>query len=62
MSMTKPLKEKVSITLDGDVIEVIRDLAEEDDRTFSAYINRTLRKYIEYKEQIDRLIKKDTAD
>ena len=30
----KPLKTKVSITLDTDVIETIKDLAENDDRSF----------------------------
>ena len=42
----RPLKEKVSITLDGDVIEKIKDLAEGDDRSFSQYINMVLRKHI----------------
>lgn len=42
----RPLKEKVSITLDGDVIEKIKDLAEDDDRSFSQYINMVLRKHI----------------
>ena len=35
----KPLKIKVSITLDEDVAEKTRILAEEDDRPFSQYIN-----------------------
>ena len=35
----KPLKSKVSITLDSDVIEQIKQLAERDDRSFSQYIN-----------------------
>ena len=42
----KPLKEKVSITLDADVIEKIHDLAEEDDRSFSQYINMVLKKHV----------------
>lgn len=46
MRPMKPLKEKVSITLDGDVIEKIKDLAEDDDRSFSQYINMVLRKHI----------------
>ena len=33
----KPLKSKVSITLDEDVIERIKQLAEEDDRSFSQH-------------------------
>jgi hypothetical protein len=35
----KPLKNKVSITLDEDFIERVRGLAENDDRSFSQYIN-----------------------
>ena len=42
----KPLKEKVSITLDDDVIKKIKELAEEDDRNFSQYINLVLREGI----------------
>lgn len=42
----KSLKEKVSITLDSDVVERIKELAEKDDRSFSQYINLILRKYI----------------
>lgn len=44
-----PLKEKVSITLDGDVVEEVKRLAEEDDRSFSQYINRVLRKHVKDK-------------
>lgn len=42
----KPLKSKVSITLDDDVIKEIRRLAEEDDRSFSQYINLILKSYL----------------
>lgn len=42
----KPLKNKVSITLDADIIDKIKELAEEDDRSFSQYINLVLREYI----------------
>lgn len=42
----KPLKEKVSITLDATIIQQIRSLAEEDDRNFSQYINMVLREWI----------------
>ena len=42
----RPLKGKVSITLDSDVIQIIRDYAEEDDRSFSQYINMVLKEYI----------------
>lgn len=42
----KQLKEKVSITLDGDVIQRIKELAEDDDRSFSQYINMVLKEWI----------------
>ena len=42
----KPLKNKVSITLDADIIDKIKELAEEDDRSFSKYINLVLREHI----------------
>ena len=34
----KPLKIKVSITLDLEIIDEIKVLAEEDDRSFSQYV------------------------
>ena len=42
----KPLKNKVSITLNADIIDKIKELAEEDDRSFSQYINLVLREHI----------------
>lgn len=42
----KPLKTKVSITLDTTIIEVLKDLAEKDDRSFSQYINLILKEYL----------------
>jgi hypothetical protein len=42
----KPLKNKVSITLDSDIIERIKELAENDDRSFSQYINMVLKEWI----------------
>ena len=42
----KPLKEKVSITLDGNIVERIKELAEDDDRSFSQYVNMVLKEYI----------------
>lgn len=49
----KPLKDKVSITLDADIIEKIKELAENDDRSFSQYINMVLRNWI--KQETERL-------
>ena len=34
----KPLKTKVSITLDTNIIEELKELADADDRSFSRYI------------------------
>ena len=42
----KPLKSKVSITLDEDIIQKIKELAENDDRSFSQYINMALKDYL----------------
>lgn len=42
----KPLKTKVSITLDSTVIERVKALAEEDDRSFSQYINIVLKEFL----------------
>lgn len=47
----KPLKKKVSITLDENVIEKLQFLAEEDDRSLSQYINIVLKKHINEKEK-----------
>lgn len=46
MNYQRPLKDKVSITLDSDVIQAIKELSEQDDRPFSQYINRVLRKHL----------------
>lgn len=43
----KPLKEKISITIDGDLLDKLKEKAEKDDRSVSSYINLILRKYIE---------------
>ncbi len=42
----KPLKQKVSITLDEDIIERIKLLAENEDRSFSQYVNLVLKEYL----------------
>lgn len=42
----KTLKNKVSITLDEDVIIKIKELSENDDRSFSQYINMVLKEHI----------------
>lgn len=45
------LKSNVSITLDSDVIEKVKALAEYDDRSFSQYINRILKDHIKAKSE-----------
>ena len=47
----RPLKEKISITLDSDLLEKLREKADEDCRPLSQYINLILRKYMEQKEK-----------
>ncbi|MBQ7545392.1 MAG: ribbon-helix-helix protein, CopG family [Clostridia bacterium] len=44
----KPLKERVSVTLDSDIVAQIKGLAEEDDRSFSQFINKILRDYLRH--------------
>lgn len=43
----KPLKEKISITIDSDLVKKLRQKAERDDRSLSQYINLILKKYLE---------------
>jgi len=42
----RPLKEKISITIDSDVVTRIKELAEADDHSFSQYINMVLKEHI----------------
>lgn len=42
----KPLKTKVSITLDEIIVNQIKEMAESDDRNFSQYINLILKEWI----------------
>lgn len=42
----KPLKEKISITIDSNILEKIKIKAEEDDRSLSQYINLVLKEYL----------------
>ena len=55
--MEKPYKIKVSISLDENVIERIKELAEEYDRNFSQYINMILKIHI-YPLQITKSLTK----
>lgn len=42
----KPLKTKVSITLDSDLVEKVKQLADDNERPFSQYINLVLRRHL----------------
>lgn len=42
----KPLKEKISITIDSDILEKIKIKAEDDDRSLSQYINIILKEHL----------------
>ena len=42
----KPLKTRVSLTLDEDITEKLRELAERDDRSLSQYINLVLKEHV----------------
>ena len=46
----RPLKVKVSITLDSDLVEKVREAAENDNRSFSQYINLVLKEHFQKKE------------
>ena len=46
MKPLKPLKMRISVTLDEDVLEKVKELAEEDGRPLSQYINLVLRQHI----------------
>lgn len=47
----KPLKEKISITIDGDILQKLRESAESDDRSLSQYINLILKEHIKLSEE-----------
>ena len=43
----RPLKEKISITIDSDLLEKLREIADADCRPLSQYINLVLKQHIE---------------
>ena len=47
----KPLKTKISITLDDPVLTQVKYLAELEDRSLSSYINLVLREHLRELEQ-----------
>lgn len=49
----RPLKEHISITIDNDLVEKAKKLAEQDDRSLSQFINIALKEYIKKIESKD---------
>lgn len=47
----KPLKEKISITIDSDLLKELKIKADEDERSLSQYINLILRNYLKTKSE-----------
>lgn len=42
----KPLKQRISITIDEDILKDVKLLAEDADRSLSQYINIVLKQHI----------------
>ena len=47
----RPLKERISITIDSDLLVKLREKSDEDCRPLSQYINLVLRKHVEQEEK-----------
>ena len=54
----RPLKEKISITIDSDLLEKLREKAEQDDRSVSSYINLILKRFLEATQDVSEEPKK----
>ena len=50
----RPPKDKISITIDSDLLEKLKDRAEYDDRSLSQYINLVLKRHIEELEKKEK--------
>lgn len=46
----RPLKQKISITIDEDILQRVRLLAENNDRSLSQYINLVLKEHLKANE------------
>lgn len=46
----KPLKKSVSVTLDTDVVEKVKEASEWVSRSFSQYVNLVLKEHFENKD------------
>lgn len=49
----KPLKERISLTIDGDLVKELKERAEADDRSLSQYINLILKKHLEEQRNLE---------
>ena len=47
----KPLKDRISITIDSDILAKLKDRAEYDGRSLSQYINLVLKRHLESEEK-----------
>ena len=47
----KPLKDKISITVDQDILERARKEADDEDRSLSQYINLVLKEHFKLKDK-----------
>lgn len=45
------MKTKIAITLDEEVLELIKELAESESRTVSSQINKILKDFFKFKEK-----------
>ena len=52
----RPLKERISITIDSDLLEKLREKSDEDCRPLSQYINLVLKKHVEQEEKKQKKI------
>lgn len=50
----KPLKKSVSITLDEDIVERIQQLAQNNDRSFSQYVNLVLKEHLKQQNDLHK--------
>ena len=50
----KPLKSKISLTIDDPVLERVKYLAELEDRSLSSYINQVLKAHLKGLDQKEK--------
>lgn len=55
----KSLKTKISITLDSDILDILKELAEQDDRSLSQYINLIVKEHLKDQDLISKTQKQD---